>query len=78
MDLAAPFRRKRRQPVYFAILLSDRPAEGFKFTPDRECKMHMVTGEATPGVIIPGTVLKAMMEQYLKPEGEISVTEKTP
>ena len=74
------FRRKRQRKLYFAVVVADRPTDNFKFTSDRDCKMFMATGEATPGVIIPSTVMKSIMEKFDAPvplDGKVTVTEKT-
>lgn len=77
-DLAAPFRRKRERKLYFAVVVADRPTDGFTFTADKDCKMFMVTGEAAPTTVIPGTVLKGILEKFNKAQldGKVTVSEK--
>ena len=80
MSIADFFRRKRVRKLYFAVVVADRPTDGFKFTSDKDCRMFMATGEATPGVIIPSTVMKSIMEKFDAPvplDGKVTVTEKT-
>lgn len=80
MALSDLFRRKRARKLYFAVVVADRDTGGFTFTADKDCKMFMATGEATPGVIIPSTVMKSIMEKFDAPvplDGKVTVTEKT-
>lgn len=79
MSLNDIFRRKRPRKLYFAVVIADRPTDGFKFTPDKDCKLFMVTGETTRGPVIPSTVLKEVAERFENPklDGKITVTEKT-
>ena len=73
------FRRKREKKLYFAVVVADRPTDGFKFTSDRDCKMFMGTGEATPGIGIPSTVIKSIFEKFDAPvplDGKVTVSEK--
>ena len=74
------FRRKREKKLYFAVVVADRPTDNFKFIADKDCKLFMATGEATPGVIIPSTVMKSIKDKFDAPvplDGKITVTEKT-
>lgn len=66
IDLAAPFRRKKAKRLYFAVVLSDRPTDGFLINPDKDCTMFVANGETTPGLVIPPTVLKEMVERFEK------------
>ena len=74
-DLAAPFRRHKKQ-LYFAVVVSDRPTDGFTFTNDKDCKFFMVTGDVYEGVVIPAEVLKELVERFCKPDGFVAVIEK--
>lgn len=74
------FRRRRERKLYFAVVVADRPTDGFKFTSDRDCKMFMATGEATPGILIPSTVMKSIKDKFDAPvplDGKVTVTEKS-
>lgn len=73
------FKRRRNRKLYFAVVVADRPTDGFVFTADKDCKMFMGTGEATPGIGIPGTVIKSIFEKFDAPaplDGKVTVTEK--
>lgn len=76
IDLAAPFRRKKK--LFFAVVVADRPTDGFTFTADKDCKMFMATGEADPTMVIPGTVLKGILEKFNKSQldGKVTVSER--
>lgn len=78
-SLIAPFRRKRAKKLYFAVAISDRPTEDFKFVPDADCKVFLVTGDVLPGDVIPRTSLKAMVERFEEVQqldGNVVVSEK--
>lgn len=64
LGLQNPFRRKRKQKLHFALVVSDRPTDGFQFTPDRDCKMFMFTGEVIKGDVIPRSTLRAAVEKF--------------
>ncbi len=75
------FKRKRPPKLYFALAVSDRPTDGFKFTPDKNCKVFLVAGEVEKRVVIPQTVLKEVVERFMKApakeEGDvIKISEK--
>lgn len=79
MDLNNIFRRRRSRKLYFAVVVADRPTDDFKITSDKDCKMFIATGETTPGVVIPGTILKEIAERFEKLpklDGKVTVTEK--
>lgn len=70
------FFRKKEKKAYFALVISDRPTDGFKFESDKNCKMFMVTGETTPHDIIPKTVMKGAMEKFEKETQETIIINK--
>ena len=79
MSITDIFRRKREKKLYFAVVVADRPTDNFKFIADKDCKLFMATGEATPGVLIPSTVMKSIKEKFDAPvplDGKVTVTEK--
>jgi|CXWL01.1.fsa_nt_gi hypothetical protein len=79
MALSDLFRRKRARKLYFAIVVADRPADGFKFEGDKDCRMFLANGEITPGVGIPSTVIKSILEKFDAPaplDGKVTVSEK--
>ena len=71
--------RKREPKRFFALVISDQPTEGFQFTPDKDGRMFMVTGETAPRDVIPRSVLRGAVDKFedVKPiEGELRVFEK--
>lgn len=78
MDLLNRFRRVRAKKLYFAVVIADRPTDGFKVTSDKDCKMFIATGETTPGVVIPATVLKEIVDRFEKAplDGKVTLSEK--
>lgn len=79
LDLLNPFKRKRRRALHFALVVADRPTEGFKFEGDKDCEMFMVTGEVVKRDVIPRSVLRAVIERFDNPtplEGDVSISEK--
>lgn len=81
MGLNEIFRRRKRK-LYFALVVADRPTEGFEFKSDKDCRMFIVSGQTERGVVIPRTVLKEVVDRFEKPEairpleGEVRVSEK--
>jgi hypothetical protein len=73
------FFRKKTKKLYFALVVSDRNPEKFLFTPDKDCKVFMVTGETIPGDVIPRSILRSAMDKFQGGEEkveEIIITEK--
>lgn len=71
--------RRRKKKLYFALVVADKPTEGFKFEADQSCQVFMVTGDVQPKDVIPRTVLKEVVERFSilqKPEGDVTVLEK--
>ncbi len=75
---------KRNKKKHFVVIVADAPLGKAQFSNLPEgCKYFLASGEITPGVIIPGTVLKAIAEkldgepQPAAPEARTSISEKT-
>lgn len=73
---------KRKKHLYFALVIADRPTDGFTFKADADCAMFMVTGETSPRVVIPPTLLKEVVDRFHKPsevlkaKDEIRISER--
>ena len=75
------FKRNRAKKLHFALVIADRPTDGFKFESDKDCKMFIVTGETVAGNVIPRTVLRGVVDKFETApaplEGEVKISEKT-
>lgn len=79
MKIDELFRRRKEPKRFFALVISDQPTEGFVFTPDKDGKMFMLTGDVIPRDVIPRSVLRSAVDKFeaLKPlEGEVKISEK--
>ena len=79
MEIKDLFRRRKEPKRFFALVISDQPTDGFKFTPDRDGKMFMLTGDVIPRDVIPRSVLRSAVDKFeeLKPlEGVVKISEK--
>ncbi len=70
------FKRKGKGQLYFALVVSDRPTDGFKFESDKDCTMFLANGEVMPDVVIPRTVLKEIVDRFHKPSAQLSAGEE--
>ena len=72
------FRPKRSRKLHFALVIADTDTAGFQFTPDKDCRMFMVTGEVLPNRGVPREVIAEAINRVNnpKPEGDVRITEK--
>ncbi len=74
-----PFRKKER--LYFAVVISDVPTDGFEFKSDKDCDFFLANGECSAKDVIPRTVLLSIADKFKegKPETKesLKISEKT-
>ena len=64
---------KKGKGLYFALVVADRPTDGFKFESDKDCKMFMVTGEVDRKEVIPTDVLKEIVSRFAQPKPKAKI-----
>lgn len=72
--------KRRKKKLYFALVVADRPTEGFTFQADADCTMFMISGETVPQNVIPRSVLREVVDRFMRPtplDGKVTVTETT-
>lgn len=73
-----PF-RKRKEKLYFAVVISNEPTDGFKFQSDKDCKFFMATGETSAREVIPRLTLLSIADKFKSTadkKEEIKISEK--